>query len=80
MVLLIDTKKPQPARPEVNENLVGSEIEILCEFVKPDGSTKKMWCQCVVVAVQTCNRIHIEWDVSTFCDGDEPITEETLLI
>ncbi len=53
-------EKLQPARPEVDENLVGSEIEILYEFVEPDGSTKKMWCQGVVVADQTRNRIHIE--------------------
>jgi hypothetical protein len=31
------------------------------------------------VAVQTRNRIHIEWDAGTLCEGDEPITEEVLL-
>ena len=72
-------EKLQPARPDVGENLAGSEIEILYEFVEPDGSTKKMWCQGVVVTVRTRNRIHIEWDASNLRDGDEPITEETLL-
>ena len=44
-----------------------------------DGSTTKMWCQGEVVAVRTRNRVHIQWDTSTLRDGDESITEETLL-
>jgi hypothetical protein len=69
----------QPARPEVDNDLINAEIEILYSYVEPDGSTKNMWCQGKVVAVRTCNRIHIEWDASTLREGDEPITEEVLL-
>ena len=72
-------EKLQPARPEIDENLIGAEIEILYAYVEPDGSTKNMWCQGIVVAVRNGNRIHIEWDASTLRDGDLPVTEETLL-
>jgi hypothetical protein len=69
----------QPARPEVDEDLIGAEIEILYSYDELDGSTTKMWCQGEVVAVRTRNRVHIQWDTSTLRDGDESITEETLL-
>ena len=69
----------QPTRPEVNEDLIGAELEILYSYIEPDGSNKNMWCQGVVVAVLTQNKIHIEWDASTLRDGDESITEEVLL-
>jgi hypothetical protein len=69
----------QPARLEVDEDFIGAEIEILYSYEEPDGSTTKMWCQGEVVAVRTKNRVHIEWDASTLREGDEPITEETLL-
>jgi hypothetical protein len=72
-------EKLQPARPEVDEDLIGAEIEILYSYDEPDGSTLNMWCQGEVVAVRTKNRVHIEWDASTLREGDEPITEETLL-
>jgi hypothetical protein len=67
----------QPARPEVDDDLINAdaEIEILYSYVEPDGSTKNMWCQGKVVAVRTCNGIHIEWDASTLREGDEPITD-----
>jgi hypothetical protein len=35
----------QPARPEVDEDLIGAEIEIFYFYNKLDGSTTKMWCQ-----------------------------------
>ena len=69
----------QPTRPEVNKDFIGAEIEILYSYVEPDGSNKNMWCQGVVVAVLTGNKIHIEWKASTLCDGDESIAEEVLL-
>jgi hypothetical protein len=50
----------QPARPEVDEDLIDAEIEILYSYTEPDGSTKNMWCQGKVVVVRTCNQIHIE--------------------
>ncbi len=54
-------------------------MEILYAYDEPDGGVKNMWCQCVIVTVPTRNRVHVEWDASTLCDGDEPITEEILL-
>jgi hypothetical protein len=71
-------EKLQPARPDVDEKLIGVELEILYSYDEPDGSTKKMWCQGIVVAIRTRNRVHIKWDTSTLRDGDEPVTEETL--
>jgi hypothetical protein len=70
-------EKLQPARPEVDEDLIGAEIEILYSYDEPDRSTLNMWCQGEVVAVRTKNRVYIEWDASTLREGDEPITEET---
>ena len=69
-------KRLQPARPEVNEDLIGAELEILYSYVEPDGSNKNMWCQGVVVAVLPRNKVHIEWEQSTLREGDESITEE----
>jgi hypothetical protein len=69
----------QPTRPEVNEDLIGAELEILYSYVEPDGSNKNMWCQGVVVAVLTQNKVHIEWEPSTLREGDDSITEEVLL-
>ena len=77
-VLLIDTSL-QPARPEIDEPLISVEIEILYSYVEPDGSMKNIWCQGVIIVVQTRNRIHIEWDACTLCEGDKSITEEVLL-
>ena len=71
-------EKLQPTRPDVDEKLIGVELEILYSYDEPDGSTKKMWCQGIVVAIRTRNRVHIKWDTSTLRDGDEPVTEETL--
>jgi hypothetical protein len=48
----------QPAQPEVDDDLINAEIEILYSYVEPDGSTKNM-CGARVV-VRTRNRIHIE--------------------
>jgi hypothetical protein len=69
----------QPTRPEVNEDLIGAELEILYSYVEPDGSNKNMWCQGVVVAVLPRNKVHIEWEQSTLREGDESITEKVLL-
>ena len=71
-------EKLQPTRPDMDANLIGVELEILCSYDEPDGSQKKMWCQGVVVAIRTRSRVHIKWDTSTLRDGDEPVTEETL--
>jgi hypothetical protein len=48
-------EKLQPARPEVDEDLIDAEIEILYSYVEPDGSSKNMWCQGKVLAVRTRN-------------------------
>jgi hypothetical protein len=38
-------EKQQPARPELDEDLIGAEIEILYSYDKPDRSSTNMWCQ-----------------------------------
>jgi len=65
-------------RHDVDEKLIGVELEILYSYDEPDGSTKKMWRQGVVVMIRTRNSVHIKWDTSTLRDGDEPVTEETM--
>jgi len=69
----------QPTRPDVNEDLIGTELELLYSYVEQDGRNKNMWCQSVVVAVLPRNKVHIEWEQSTLREGDELITEEVLL-
>ena len=60
-----------PVRPDIDEDLIGAEIEILYKYVEPDGSSNNMRCQGIVIALQIRNRIHIELSASTFCEGDE---------
>ena len=70
----------QPAtRPDVNEDLLNKEIEILYEFTEPCGKVINQWCQGVVVAIKRNNKIHISWRESTLREGDVQITEETLM-
>jgi hypothetical protein len=42
----------QPTRPDVDEKLIGEELEMLYSYDEPDGSTKNMWCQGVVVGIE----------------------------
>ena len=65
--------------PAVNEDLIGSEIEILYSYKEPDGSAVDQWCQGIVVAIKTRNRVHIQWRESTLREGDLSITEEVLM-
>ncbi len=70
----------KPISYQINsEQKQKDQPNFLYSYDEPDGSTKNMWCQGVVVAVRTRNRIHIEWDTSTLRDDDQPITEETLM-
>ncbi len=71
-------KRMQPIRPEVDENLVGLQIEQLWMFEEEDGTTILKWCQGTVVAVKTKDRVHIQWCKDCLRDGDLPISEEVL--
>jgi hypothetical protein len=54
-------EKLQPrTRPEVNESLIGVEMEQLWEYTEPDGSKVLQWCQGIIVRIKTCNRVHIQ--------------------
>lgn len=72
-------EKLQPPRPDVDENLVGLEIEQLWTMIEEDGNKFLQWCQGLVVAVKTNNRVHIQWNESCLRVGDLAITEEKLL-
>jgi hypothetical protein len=48
-------EKLQPPRPDVDENLVGLEIEQLWTMIEEDGKKFLQWCQGLVVAVKTNN-------------------------
>ena len=72
-------EKLQPPRPDIDESLVGTEIEQLWMMTEEDGRTFLQWCQGLVVAVKTNNRVHIQWNESCLREGDLTITEEMLL-
>ena len=44
-------KKIQPDRPEVNEELIGAQIDQLWEFNELDGNKVNLWCKGKVVAI-----------------------------
>jgi hypothetical protein len=69
----------QPQRPQVDENLIGVEIEQLWMFVEEDGTTVAQWCQGIVVGVKTRNKVHIKWNENCLREGDAPVTEEALM-
>jgi hypothetical protein len=52
-------EKLQPSRPEVDEQLIGQEIEQLWIYEEEDGETVLPWCQGVVVAIKNRNKDHI---------------------
>ena len=73
-------EKFQPSiSPAVDEGLIGKEIEVLYSYNEPDGSKVDQWCQGLVVAVKSQNRVHVQWCESTLREGDIPITEEVLM-
>ena len=69
----------QPQRPQVDENLIGVEIEQLWMFVEEDGTTVAQWCQGIVVGVKIRNKVHIQWNMNCLRKGDAPVTEEALM-
>ena len=73
-------EKLQPPRPKVDENLIGTIIEQLRDFTKPDGTVVHQWCKGKVVTMKSNNKAHIERDESCGRDGDAKISEENLLI
>jgi hypothetical protein len=60
----------QPPRPEVTEEIIGLEIEQLWMLEEADGSKVPQWCQDLVVAVKTKNRVHIQWTDNCLHEGD----------
>ena len=72
-------ERMQPPRPEVEENMIGLEVEQLWIFEEEDGSKVSQWCQGLVVAVKTRGKVHIQWNEDCLRQGDQPITEEVLM-
>jgi hypothetical protein len=73
-------EKLQPhTRPEVDESLIGVEMEQLWEYTEPNGSKVLQWCQGIIVGVITCNRVHIQWNENCLLEGGLPITEEIFM-
>ena len=73
-------EKLQPrTRPEVDESLIGVEMEQLWEYTEPDGSKVLQWCQGIIVGIRTRNRVHIQWNQNCLCEGGLPITEEVFM-
>ena len=59
--------------------MIGLEIEQLWMFEEEDGKKVAQWCQGLVVAVKTRNRVHIQWNADCLREGDTPISEEVLM-
>ena len=72
-------EKLQPSRPEVDEQLIGLEIEQLWIYEEEDGEKVPQWCQGVVVAIKNRSKVHIQWNKNCLRNGDLPITEEALM-
>ena len=60
---MIDTyEKLQPSRPEVDEQLIGLEIEQLWIYEEEDVEKVPQWCQGAVVAIKNRSKVHIQWN------------------
>ena len=49
-------KKIQTDKPEVNEELIGAQIEQMWEFNELDGNKANQWCMGTVVAIKKGKR------------------------
>ena len=65
-------EKLQPSRPEVDEKLIGLEIEQLWIYEEEDGEKAPQWCQGVVVAIKNRSKVHIQWNENCLRHGDLP--------
>ena len=73
-------EKLQPrTMPEVDESLIGVEMEQLWEYTEPDGSKVLQWCQGIIVGVKTRNRVHIQWNENRLREVGLLITEEVFM-
>ena len=61
------------------EHLIGLEVEQLWIFEEEDGTRVKQWCQDLVIAIKTRDRVHIQGDEECLHDGDLPISEQVLM-
>ena len=50
------------------------------KFFEEDDTEVLQWCQGVVVAVKSKNKVHIEWNDNCLRKGDPKITEETFMV
>jgi hypothetical protein len=74
-------EKLQPRRrPEVDESLIGVEMEQLWDYMEPDRSKVLQWCQGIIVGVKTRNRVHIQWNKNCLRDEGGLLTTEEVLM
>jgi len=66
-------EKLQPSRPEVDEQLIGLEIEQLWIYEEEDGVKVPQWCQGVVVAIKNRSKVHIQWKKIVYAMGTYPL-------
>ena len=66
-------------RPEVDESLIGVEMEQLWEYTEPDGTKVLQLCRGIIIGVKTRNRVHIQWNKNCLHEGGLPTTEEVFM-
>ena len=58
-------KKIKPDRSEVNQELIGAQIDQMWEFNQLYGNKVNQWCKGKVVAIKKRNKVHIQWEEDT---------------
>ena len=69
----------QPEKPNVDETLIGSRIEMCWVYTEQNGTKVKVWCKGLVVAVLKSNKVHVQWDTDYLHPGESKISKEKLL-
>ena len=73
-------EKLQPKEcPTIDGSFIGAKIEQLWTFTEQDGTMVQRWCQEVVIAIKTNNRVHVEWNNNCVRKGEPEVTEEKFL-
>ena len=55
-------ERMQPEKPNVDETLIGSRIEMCWVYTEQNRTKVKVWCKCLVVAVLKGDKVHVQWD------------------
>jgi hypothetical protein len=67
--------------PDIDQDLVGFQLEKLFEYTEPDGSTMLEWCHGEIIAIKNAktNTVKVAWDPQFVRTKDERETNEKLL-